>query len=64
MIDQVNKRIKHYREANKQIIYIQLCDEGLVEGSIPWAIIDELEKDSEGIYMIKRYAYSYVNNRK
>lgn len=29
LIDQVNKRVKQYREANKQIIYIQHCDEVL-----------------------------------
>lgn len=61
LIDQVNKRIKQYTETNKEIIYIQHCDKDLVENSVEWEIINEIEKNDEGIYMNKAHANSYVD---
>lgn len=44
LITRVNDRINDYHQAGKVLIYIQHCDESLLEGTYPWEIIEEIEK--------------------
>lgn len=60
LITRVNDRINDYHQAGKVLIYIQHCDESLLEGTYPWEIIEEIEKNVHGIYLNKTHANAYV----
>lgn len=59
LIMNVNERISLYRELQKPIIFVQHCDEELVQGEEPWAIIDKLDVQEQDIRINKIHANSF-----
>ena len=60
LIELVNQRILAYQAEEKLIIYIQHCDQELIEGSYPWEIIPEITQVVEGIFLNKTHANSFL----
>ncbi|WP_336770833.1 cysteine hydrolase family protein [Paenibacillus sp. MMO-58] len=55
----VNERILLYRKLNKQIIFVQHCDDELVPGDEQWAINAKLDVQAQDVLINKIHANSF-----
>lgn len=51
LIEHVNQRIDSYHQAGKNIIFVQHCDEVLIQGEHAWEVIPQLDQ-GKGTYFV------------
>ena len=61
LIALVNERINRYRKQEKPIIFIQHCDEDLLENSEAWEIVAELDRRPDDPTLQKTHANSFYH---
>ncbi|WP_127493916.1 cysteine hydrolase family protein [Paenibacillus glycanilyticus] len=59
LLIKVNERISLYRKLNKQIIFVQHCDEELIPGEELWAIDAKLDVQEQDFLIKKIHANSF-----
>ncbi|WP_201004837.1 cysteine hydrolase family protein [Paenibacillus glycanilyticus] len=59
LLFKVNERISLYRKLNKQIIFVQHCDEELIPGEELWAIDAKLDVQEQDFLIKKIHANSF-----
>ncbi|QNK60920.1 cysteine hydrolase family protein [Paenibacillus sp. PAMC21692] len=59
LLAKVNERILFYRNLDKQIIFVQHCDEELVPGEEHWAIHAKLDVQAQDFLINKIHANSF-----
>lgn len=61
VLDEVNQRVRLYRENNKPIIFVQHNDRDMVLNSPSWKLFPELDAKDTDIYINKTHANSFYN---
>lgn len=59
LITKVNHKIERYHDAQLPIIFVQHNDEDLLENTLPWAIIPELQTEKATAFVQKHHGNAF-----